>query len=138
MGLWLRSSAQTEIARPAEDVFAYVIDPSTFPEWQQGVMRGHMNESPTRVGSQCTTVRSLGGHEREAITEITEYDPPRRWVDRGISGPIRAIVGVTVESLADASRSQVTIELTSPATGSESCSFRSSSAAKPPARCRRT
>lgn len=100
-----------EIARPAEDVFAYVIDPSTFPEWQQGVMRGHMNESPTRVGSQCTTVRSIGGHEREAITEITEYDPPRRWVDRGISGPIRAIVGVTVESLADASRSQVTIEL---------------------------
>jgi hypothetical protein len=45
------------------------------------------------------------------ITEITEYDPPRRWADRGISGPIRAIVAVTVEPLADGSRSKVTIEV---------------------------
>jgi hypothetical protein len=45
------------------------------------------------------------------ITEITEYDPPRRWADRGISGPIRAIVAVTVEPLAGSSRSQVTIEV---------------------------
>ena len=45
------------------------------------------------------------------VTEITEYDPPRRWADRGISGPIRAIVGVTVEPVADGARSMVTIEL---------------------------
>ena len=44
-------------------------------------------------------------------TRITEYDPPRRWADRGIEGPIRAIVAVTVEPLADASRSRITIEL---------------------------
>ena len=43
------------------------------------------------------------------VTEVTDYDPPRRWADRGISGPIRAIVVVTVESLAESSRSRVTI-----------------------------
>jgi hypothetical protein len=32
-------------------------------------------------------------------TRITEYDPPHRWADRGIDGPIRAIVAVTVERL---------------------------------------
>ena len=101
----------TEVARPAQEVFAYVIDPSTMSEWQQGCVSGHMDGAPTRVGSKCTTIRRIGGREREVITEITEFDPPHRWADRGISGPIRAIVAVTVKSLADGSRSRVTIEL---------------------------
>jgi uncharacterized protein YndB with AHSA1/START domain len=100
-----------EVARPAGEAFAYVIDPSTMPEWQQGCVRGHMDSATTRVGSKCTTVRRIGGREREVVTEITEYDPPRRWADRGVSGPIRAIVAVTVEPLADGARSGVTIEL---------------------------
>jgi uncharacterized protein YndB with AHSA1/START domain len=104
-------TATIEVARPAEDAFAYVIDPSTFPEWQQGVTRGRMDGTPTHVGSKCTTMRKIGGREREVITEITEYDPPRHWADRGISGPIRAIVAVNVEPLADGSRSRVTIEV---------------------------
>jgi uncharacterized protein YndB with AHSA1/START domain len=104
-------TASTEVARPAEEVFPYVIDPSTMPEWQQGVVRGHLDGATTRVGAKCTTIRRIGGREREVITEITEYDPPRRWADRGISGPIRAIVAVTVDPLADRSRSKVTIEV---------------------------
>ncbi len=101
----------TEVARRAEEAFAYVIDPSTMSEWQHGVVSGQMDGVPTRVGSRCTTIRRIGGREREVVTQITEYDPPHRWADRGISGPIRAIVAVTVEPLADASRSRVTIEL---------------------------
>jgi uncharacterized protein YndB with AHSA1/START domain len=104
-------TASTEVARPAEDVFAYVIDPSTMSEWQQGALRGHMDGPTTRVGSRCTTVRRIGGREREVVTEITEYDPPRRWADRGVSGPIRARVAVTVVPLAGAARSKVTIEV---------------------------
>ena len=98
-----------DVARPPEQVFPYVIDPSTFPEWQQGVVRGAMNESPTRVGSRCTTVRKIGGSEREVTTEITQYDPPHRWADHGLDGPIRAVVGVVVEQTTTGSR--VTIEL---------------------------
>jgi uncharacterized protein YndB with AHSA1/START domain len=103
--------ASTELARPAQEAFAYVIDPSTMSEWQQDVVRGHLDTPTTRVGSRCTTIRKIGGREREVITEITEYDPPHRWADRGISGPIRAIVTVTVQPLADSSRSRVTIEV---------------------------
>jgi uncharacterized protein YndB with AHSA1/START domain len=101
----------TEVARPADEVFSYVIDPSTMSEWQEGVVRGHLDTPATRVGSRCTTVRKIGGREREVTTEITEYDPPRRWADRGIEGPIRAAVAVAVEPLSDGSRSRVTIEL---------------------------
>lgn len=103
--------ATSEVARPAEDVYAYVTDPSTFPEWQQGVVSGHMDAPTTHVGSRCTTIRTIGGRQREVSTQITEYDPPRRWADRGIDGPIRAIVAVTVQPLADGSRSRLTIEV---------------------------
>ena len=80
-------------------------------EWQKGCVRGHLDTPTTRVGSKCTTIRIIGGREREVTTKITEYDPPRRWADRGIDGPIRAIVAVTVEPLADRARSRLTIEL---------------------------
>jgi uncharacterized protein YndB with AHSA1/START domain len=110
-GLMAPIIATIEVARPAREAFAYVTDPSTMSDWQQGCLRGHMDAERTRVGSRCTTVRKIGGREREVVTEITEYDPPHRWADRGISGPIRAIVEVTVEPLADTSRSRVTIEL---------------------------
>jgi uncharacterized protein YndB with AHSA1/START domain len=103
--------ATAEIARPAEEVFTYVTDASTFTEWQQGVVSGHLDGAPTRVGSRCTTVRRIGGREREVKTTITEYDPPHRWADRGIDGPIRAIVAVTVQPMADRSRCRVTIEV---------------------------
>jgi uncharacterized membrane protein len=102
-------TSSIEVARPADEVFPYVIDPSTMPEWQHGVVSGHLDGPTTHVGSRCTTVRRIGGGEREVTTQITEYDPPRRWADRGIDGPIRASVGVTVEPLADATRSRVTI-----------------------------
>jgi uncharacterized protein YndB with AHSA1/START domain len=104
-------TTSAEIARPADEVFAYVTDPRTMPEWQQGCVSGQLDGPTTSVGSRCTTVRAIGGRQREVTTEITEYDPPRRWADRGIDGPIRAIVAVTVEPLADGSRSRLTIDL---------------------------
>jgi uncharacterized protein YndB with AHSA1/START domain len=100
-----------EVARAADEVFAYVTDPTHMPEWQTGCLRGQLDGPTTHVGSKCTTTRSIGGREREVTTEITEYDPPHRWADRGIDGPIRAIVAVTVQPVGDGARSQVTIEL---------------------------
>lgn len=96
-----------EVGRPAEEVFGYVTDPSTMSEWQKGVVSGHLDG--TGLGARCTTIRSIGGRERKVTTEITEYDPPRRWADRGIDGPIRALVSVAVEPVADGSRSRLTI-----------------------------
>jgi uncharacterized protein YndB with AHSA1/START domain len=103
--------SQIEIARPSEEVFAYVTDPRTMAEWQKGTVSGQMDAPTTHVGSRCTTVRNIGGRSREVTTQITEYDPPRRWADRGTEGPIRAKVAVTVEPLDNDARSRVTIDL---------------------------
>lgn len=102
-------TAAIEVARPPAEVFAYVTDPRHMPEWQQGCLSGELDGPTTQVGARCTTVRRIGGGERRVTTEITEYEPPRRWADRGLDGPIRALVGVTVEPLAGGARSRVTI-----------------------------
>ncbi len=101
-----------EIARSPEEVFAYVTDPARFSEWQKGVIRGGAEDAgPPAVGSKCTTTRKIGGRERTATQEITEIDPPRRWAVRGVDGPVRADVRVTVDPLAGGASSRVTIAL---------------------------
>lgn len=97
-----------EIDRPPEVVFPYVIDPRSFPTWQPAVLKGVLDREVS-VGAICTTTRKIGGSAREIHSRITEYDPPRRWADHGIDGPIRGIVSVDVEPLDDGARSHVTI-----------------------------
>jgi hypothetical protein len=44
-------------------------------------------------------------------SEVTHIDPPRTWGVRGIDGPIRAAVDVTVDPLDGEERSRVTIAI---------------------------
>jgi uncharacterized protein YndB with AHSA1/START domain len=102
----------TEVARPPAEVFAYVTDPSRFVEWQRNVGSGRMDgEGPHGVGARCLTTRRIGFAERPVTSEITHIDPPRTWGVRGVDGPIRAMVNVTVDPLESGRRSRVTIEL---------------------------
>ena len=100
-----------DVARPQEEVFSYITDPSRFAEWQHGVVSGHMDGGAPGVGSKCTTTRRIGGAARDVTSEITEIAPPRTWAVHGIDGPIRASVNVTVEPRDESAQSQVTIEL---------------------------
>jgi uncharacterized protein YndB with AHSA1/START domain len=99
----------TEIDRSADDVFAYATDPTRFHEWQKGVVDGHMDQPGTpTVGTRCLTTRRIGGANRPSTSEVTHIDPPKAWGVRGIDGPIRATVDLTVEPLT-AQRSRLTI-----------------------------
>lgn len=101
-----------EIARPPDEVFAYVTDPSRFAEWQAGVEGGSTEEGKSAtVGSKCTTTRRVGRTARQVTSEITRLDPPARWAIHGLDGPIRASVDVTVEPLKGSAQSRVTIEV---------------------------
>jgi uncharacterized protein YndB with AHSA1/START domain len=98
-----------EIARPPDEVFSYVTDPSRFTEWQADVVR--VRVEGTGVGSRFTTTRRIGRSERTMTQEITESSPPRSWVVHGVDGPIRPDATVTVEPLDDGARSRVTFAL---------------------------
>ncbi len=41
-------TASIEVGRPAKDVFDYAADPSTFREWQNGVVEGDLDASHPR------------------------------------------------------------------------------------------
>jgi uncharacterized protein YndB with AHSA1/START domain len=101
-----------EIARPPDEVYAYVTDPSRFPEWQQDVLRAQLQGGrPPGVGTRFTTVRRIGRVERTTTQEITKADPPWSWAARGVDGPFRPGAAVTLEPLGDGTRTRVTIAL---------------------------
>ena len=104
--------SSVEIARPPDEVFTYVTDPSRFPEWQHDVVSVRIEgDGRPGVGSRFTTTRRIGGVERTMTQEITEVSPPRSWVVHGVDGPIRPNASVTVEPLDDGARSRVTFAL---------------------------
>jgi|SRR4051794_39535694 uncharacterized membrane protein len=105
------TTTSIDIDRPAEQVYAYVTDPTQFHEWQEGVVSGGLKEpGPAEVGSHCQMVRRIGGADRPSTSIVTKLDPPRSWAVRGIDGPIRAQVDVTVQPL-DGSRARVAIDV---------------------------
>jgi uncharacterized protein YndB with AHSA1/START domain len=103
---------EVDIARPPGELFTYVTDPSRFGEWQSGVVSAHIEgDGLPGVGSRCIMTRRIGRSERTLVSEITRITPPRIWASRGIDGPIREIVNVTVDPVNDGQDSHVTVRL---------------------------
>src|SRR5581483_8481771 len=101
-----------EIAKPPEEVFAYIDDLSRHGEWQGQIVSVEvLTEGPTRVGTRAADVRRVPGGKQKITYEITEHDPPRKASFRGVDGPVRPVGTVTVEPVGDASRSRVTLQL---------------------------
>jgi uncharacterized protein YndB with AHSA1/START domain len=100
-----------EIARPADEVYAYATDPSRFAEWQRDVVSVRIEGSPLRVGTTFITTRRVGGSKQTMTQEVTEVIPSHHWASRGVDGPIRPHASVTVEPLGDGSRCRVTFAL---------------------------
>jgi hypothetical protein len=104
--------ATVDVDRPAAEVFVYATDPTRFSEWQSGVVEGHLDQSgPPQVGAKCVTTRRIGGAARPSTSIVTHVDPPTEWGVRGIDGPIRATVDLTVAPLAQtSSRLTITVD----------------------------
>jgi uncharacterized protein YndB with AHSA1/START domain len=105
-------TSHIEIARPAEEVFAYATDPSRFCQWQDDVVSVTVEAGQAPgVGSRFTTIRRMGRGERAMTQEITESRPPTNWAAHGVDGPVRPLVDMTVEPLADNTRSRITVAM---------------------------
>lgn len=80
------------INRPLEEVFSFVVDPATTPQWQSNLVVSELvTPGSLREGSQIREVRQLGKSQREAIWEVTSYEPfkKRGYVYPTGFGPIR-------------------------------------------------
>jgi uncharacterized protein YndB with AHSA1/START domain len=86
------------IERSVDDVFAFVTDPATTPQWQANLVRSEIvTPGPMGAGMQVLEVRRLGKSEQQALWEVTEYEPPlkRAYAYPKGFGPIKQ-KGVTI------------------------------------------
>ncbi len=95
-----------EIARPPDEVFAFITDPTAFARWQRDVVGVRMLDD-----GRFATTRRVGGTERTMTQAVTRNDPPRSWSVRGVDGPIRPHADVTIEPVDGGSASRVTFSL---------------------------
>jgi uncharacterized membrane protein len=102
----------TEIARPPEQVFAYIDQWERHVEWQEKLDSAKPEtEGPLRVGARVVQTRRVPGGPREFTLEVTEHDPPRKISWQGVDGPVRPDGTVTVEASDDGSRTRLTLQL---------------------------
>jgi hypothetical protein len=107
-----------EIDRRPEDVFAYLDDVTRHGEWQDQIVAvERQDDGPLRVGSKVKETRRVPGGDRSMTYEVTEHEPPRQSSFRVLDGPIRAIGTITIEPVADGSRSRLTFSVDFKASG---------------------
>jgi uncharacterized protein YndB with AHSA1/START domain len=101
-----------EIARPPEEVFAYLDDLARHGEWQEQLVSVRVQGGgPTAVGTRATETRRIGPGTHDTTYEVTEHSPPHHFAFRAIDGPVRPFGRGIVEPVGDGSRSRATIEL---------------------------
>jgi uncharacterized protein YndB with AHSA1/START domain len=79
--------ASIVIDRPPAEVFAFIADPSRLEAWQDAVAVQQLTPAPVGVGTRFREVHRAMGRERVEITEITEFEPGRRFAIRVVDGP---------------------------------------------------
>jgi uncharacterized protein YndB with AHSA1/START domain len=99
------------IARPPEDVFAFVTAPENDLLWSStAVERQVESDGPIRVGTRIKAVDKFLGRRVESTFEVTEHEPNRRSAIRFVSGPIRAEGSYTFEPTTAGTRFRWTLE----------------------------
>jgi hypothetical protein len=85
------------IARPREEVFAFLADLENVPRWNPAIeVTWKTSPSAVGVGTTYRQVRSAPKRSEETI-EITAFEPPYRLMIEGEIGPFRAQVGYMLE-----------------------------------------
>lgn len=78
------TNASTYIARPVDEVFAYVTNLRNVPAWDRSCLSMEVEDrGPLRVGARVHERRSLMGRRLHVVTDITAYEPPRAFALRG-------------------------------------------------------
>lgn len=106
------AASSIEISGRPEDVFAYVLEPLYYSQWDDSVVSAQRGEqSPLRVGSKTTVLHRMGPWKVRTIEELVELKPPRQFTNRGVSGPLAGIATCTVEPCDGGRASRVEIAL---------------------------
>jgi uncharacterized protein YndB with AHSA1/START domain len=99
------------IARPIEDVFAFLSDLENIPKWNYAIVETRkISEGPVGVGTTYHQVRSVPSRSEERL-EITTYNPPRQLQIRGQLGPFASRLIYALDAIPEGTRVTNTVEL---------------------------
>ncbi len=72
-------TVETEIARPAAEVFAYATDPAKLATWQTNTVSAVPDhDGPLGLGTRVREVhRAPGGKQLASLVEVSDYEPNR-------------------------------------------------------------
>ena len=91
--------ASIHIARPPDEVFAFVADAANNPKWRKNVVRTvWLDDGPMRVGRRGRQTARLLGREWTVDAVVAEWDPPRAVAFRAVQGPVSIRSWVRVEA----------------------------------------
>lgn len=93
------------IARPLEEVWAYVMEPANDPVWQGPVIEVHRETgAPLEVGSEIEEAVQFLGRRFEVRYVVTEHEPMTRSAVRTTSGPVHFTGSYTCAATAGGTR----------------------------------
>lgn len=111
----LHIDAAEVIHRPIDDVWEFSFDVHNEHHWLTNVVeRRLITPEPLRVGSRIHAVDRILGHHVTSVHEITELDPPHRWVGRVIEGSPRYGFTATYEERGQATRVTLCLDVDIP------------------------
>jgi uncharacterized membrane protein len=84
----IRIELSIEIDRPADVVFARLIDLDGLPDWQASSLSSQADE-PLAEGTRIRERRKVMGREIENELEVVAFEPPRHLALRTLSGPVK-------------------------------------------------
>jgi uncharacterized protein YndB with AHSA1/START domain len=99
------------IARPADDVFAFLADFGNIPAWNYAITRTvQTSPGPAGVGATYRQTRTVPRTSEEGF-EVTDFEPPSRLAIKGQIGPFNTTSSYLLEPAAGGTRLTNKVEL---------------------------
>ena len=101
---------EANVARPPEDVAAYMFDPRHDPEWITGIEHVDPPTAPLGVGTETHRLARFMGQRIDYVLRVREHLPERLLVMESVKAPFP--MGVTYGIEPDRSGSRVSLRVT--------------------------
>jgi carbon monoxide dehydrogenase subunit G len=101
---------EAHVARPPEDVAAYMFDPDHDPDWITGIEHVDPPAGPVRVGTETHRLAKFMGRRIDYVLRVVQYIPVRLLVMESVQAPFP--MGVTYGVEPDGSGSRVSLRVT--------------------------
>ena len=93
----IKSRKTVQIACSPQDVWNFITNFDTYPQWVTDVIEVHVNPGPVGVGTLVNEVRQYGNRRYDGVEEVVEWEPYSRFRLKTPSGTFLADALYTLE-----------------------------------------